>query len=143
MKRICLLLCLWMAAAFGGEGVLRAVRATKPVYLDGRLDEAAWKEAPVYGVFVNTDSKAPSPLKHEVKVLYDDKALYVGIWCEEPNVEEMKLEPRPRDAGIFAQDCVELMLDPAHTRELYWHFMVGAHNWRSLSETFSIFMLEF
>ena len=113
---------------FGGMDGLRAVRASGPVHIDGKLDETAWQNAPAYENFVNTETKAPAPVRNSVKVLFDDKAIYLGIRCEEPSVDEMKLPPRPRDGGLYQQDCVEVMLDPAHTQEIYWHFIVGAQD---------------
>lgn len=119
-----LVICVLPSA--GGE--LRAVRASGTIHLDGKLDEATWQTAPEYTEFVNTETQAASPVRNSVKVLYDAKAIYIGIRCEEPDVKEMKLPPRPRDGGMFQQDCVEVMLDPGHTQEIYWHFIVGAQN---------------
>ena len=128
----CLAVLVFLAAgalAFSAaESEVRAVRAKSPVYLDGKLNEAAWKAAPEFDAFVHTETKKPAPVRNTVKVLFDDKAIYLGIRCEEPNVGEMKLQSQPRDGGLYQQDCVEIMLDPAHTQEVYWHFMVGAQN---------------
>ena len=130
MKRILTALALAAAALplFGGAEGLRAVRASSPVHIDGKLDDAAWQAAPAYDKFVNTETQAPAPVGNSVKVLFDDKAIYLGIRCEEPLVSEMKLPSRPRDGGLFQQDCIEIMLDPGRTQELYWHFMIGAQN---------------
>ena len=119
-----LTLAAWTAAA--ADGGLRAVRVSTPIRIDGKLDDAAWQKAPAYEQFVNAETQAPAPVRNSVKVLYDDKAIYFGIRCEEPNAAEMKLAPLPRDGGLFQHNCIEIMLDPGRTQELYWHFMVGA-----------------
>ena len=131
MKRIlalAALLMLGIGSASAAEGGLRAVRATGSVLIDGKLDDAAWKSAPEYGVFVNTETKKQAPVRSSVKVLFDDKAIYLGIRCEEPNVSEMTLLPLPPRADVYGRDSIEIMLDPGHTQQFYWHFMVGAQN---------------
>jgi hypothetical protein len=61
--------------------VATAVRRNGEVTLDGRLDEAAWQSAKPIGGFVQSYPKANelAPDQTEVRVLYDDAALYVGV----------------------------------------------------------------
>lgn len=64
----------------------RAVRAPSAPILDGRLDDAAWREAPVQRGFVQ---KFPRERETPVgdtsfRVVYDSEALYVGIDCVQP-----------------------------------------------------------
>ena len=126
-KRIAALLSvLAVCIALGADGVIRAVRAPSPVYLDGVLDEAAWKAAPVCASFVDTETKKAPPVKTTLRVLFDDDAVYLGVECEEPHPERMQLRNYPRDGAVFYNDSVEIMLDPGHTQETYWHFIVGA-----------------
>jgi hypothetical protein len=47
------------ASSRPGLPVLRAVRTSKPIVLDGRLDEPGWSEAPVAGAFRQSDARAP------------------------------------------------------------------------------------
>ena len=58
-----------------------AARRTGEIDLDGRLDEPAWQTAQPAAGFIQSypkaGEKAPDPT--EVRVLYDDVALYVGI----------------------------------------------------------------
>lgn len=60
---------------------LQAVRSTTPIVTDGRLDEKAWKRAPVAGSFVQTEPHQGDPATEqtEVRVLYDDEYLYIGV----------------------------------------------------------------
>jgi hypothetical protein len=59
----------------------RAIRAPSPIRLDGKLDEAAWAAAPVTTNFtqINPTEGAPASQRTEVRVVYDDDALYVGV----------------------------------------------------------------
>src|SRR5690606_22703651 len=57
-----------------------AVRAQGPVHIDGRLDEPAWALAPVIDGFrqIDPDEGAPVSRRTEVRILFDDDALYIG-----------------------------------------------------------------
>src|SRR5512146_3490156 len=59
----------------------RSVRATSAIRLDGKLDEPAWSAAPPTTEFtqIDPDEGQPASERTEVRVVYDDGALYVGI----------------------------------------------------------------
>src|SRR5918999_3338525 len=67
---------------------LEAVRAAGEITLDGNLDEPAWRDAPVAKNFIQNDPREgePATFDTEVRVLYDDHALYFGVFAkdEEP-----------------------------------------------------------
>src|SRR5882724_2830660 len=60
-----------------------AVRTSIPPVIDGRLDDDAWRAALASRTFTQhfPDEGAPPSEPTEVRVLYDDDALYVGIDC--------------------------------------------------------------
>src|SRR5437773_11643175 len=57
-----------------------AERRNGPVTLDGRLDEAAWKNAKPISEFTQSDPEEGKPASQQtdVRFLFDDEALYVG-----------------------------------------------------------------
>src|SRR6478752_1357843 len=59
----------------------RATRLTGSLHIDGKLDEAAWATAAPSGDFMqsypNVGAKPTDPT--EVRILYDDDAIYVGV----------------------------------------------------------------
>src|SRR4051812_46408299 len=59
---------------------LAAVRASTNIVIDGRFDESAWTSAPVADSFVQRApvEGRPSTERTEVRMLYDDDALYVA-----------------------------------------------------------------
>lgn len=61
---------------------LVARRATARIAVDGRLDEADWRNAPVAGDFVQArpDYVPTTRYPTEVRVLFDDENLYVGAF---------------------------------------------------------------
>src|SRR5690349_12753062 len=65
-------------------GALEAVatRTSQAPTIDGRLDDAAWTAGEPISGFVQREPFEGQPVSErtEVRVLYDDQALYVGAW---------------------------------------------------------------
>jgi hypothetical protein len=92
---------------------LAATRTATAIKLDGVLDEAAWGSAPVANKFIEQRPRPgrPERLPTEVRVLYDDGALYVGAKMLEASPDSIKRELTQRDdAGNT--DFFALFLDP-------------------------------
>ncbi len=62
------------------EGSMQALRTSSDIQVDGRLDEAAWAKAFVASGFTQEWPLRGQPARQrtEVKVLYDDRFLYIG-----------------------------------------------------------------
>src|SRR5437762_2248878 len=75
-------------------------RAAQPPKIDGRLDDAAWQQAPWTDQFVDIEGDAkPKPrFGTRAKMLWDDDYFYVGARLEEPHVWGTLTE---HDAVIF------------------------------------------
>ncbi|MFC1660235.1 hypothetical protein ACFL3S_02055, partial [Gemmatimonadota bacterium] len=60
--------------------VAGATRTAQPLLLDGVLSEAAWEEAEAISGFIQSMPDAGYPATEEtvVRVLYDDRNLYIG-----------------------------------------------------------------
>jgi hypothetical protein len=84
------------------------------VKIDGKLSEDAWASAASTPAFVNVSNgkAAPdSPVQGTAKLLWDDKALYVGFEVKEQNVVG-GFDKAQKDPHLWTKDCVEIMLDP-------------------------------
>ncbi len=105
---------------------LRAVRVTEPPVLDGRLTDAAWRDAPAAGGFTQKTPQsgaAPSEVT-TAKVLYDDDAIYVGIDC--PQVSSpVALRLTRRDRNVES-DSISVSLDTRSDRKSALEFLVNA-----------------
>jgi hypothetical protein len=78
---------------------LAALRITTPPKLDGVLDDAVWREAAVTGQFTQQRPKPGVPETHptEVRVLYDDAAIYVGAVMHDVSPDSIPRELTARD----------------------------------------------
>jgi hypothetical protein len=92
---------------------LAAQRTASPIRLDGLLDDAAWQAAPVANHFIEQRPRPgrPERLPTEVRVLYDDVAMYVGAKLVEASPDSIKRELTQRDNGGNT-DFFGLFLDP-------------------------------
>src|SRR5262249_21526126 len=63
-------------------------RALSPIVVDGKLDEAAWENAPWTEEFIDIEGHAkPKPtFRTRAKMLWDDRYLYIGAFLQEPHV---------------------------------------------------------
>jgi hypothetical protein len=80
---------------------LAAVRTNRPPLIDGRLDDAAWQLAAPTDAFTQQfpfDGSKPSE-RTQLRVLYDDDAIYFGFDCDQVNTPIIeKLTRRDRDS---------------------------------------------
>jgi hypothetical protein len=108
-------------------GAITAARRSGAVHLDGRLDEEAWRAAPVYARFVESfpATGRPANLRTEVRVLYDDETLYVGVTCADPSPALVSAPLARRDSTPVA-DRVEVALDTGSGGRNAYLFSVNA-----------------
>jgi hypothetical protein len=78
------------------------------IKIDGKLDEAAWKDAPSTGEFVRTMDGMKSDQKTTARVLYDDKNLYVAFEMEDKDVWATLTKA---DDKLWTQEAVEMFID--------------------------------
>ena len=100
-------------------------RARSSLTIDGRLDDAAWKDAPWSEPFrdIEGDKRPEPPLRTRVKMLWDDRVLYIAAELEEPNVWATL---RKHDSVIFNDNDFEVFIDPDADNHLYGELEVNA-----------------
>ena len=87
--------------------------APGPIAFDGRLDDPAWAHAARLTTFYETwpgDNIAP-PVRTAVAITYDARALYVGIWAQDPDPRRVRAAYADRDNVGPGDDYVALVLD--------------------------------
>ena len=98
-------------------------KAKSAITLDGKPDEADWKNAPVrkldskdqfFAITVANKKPAdwtgPDDLSGEIRYLWDDKNLYVCV-----KVRDDAAAPLQQDAQLWRQDGVQFLVDPMRT----------------------------
>ena len=115
-----------LALAAPGEPVVPAP-AVRPPVVDGRLDEAAWKQAPRLGNFTGLGSGETAEPGTTFRILADDKFLYFAAEMEEPATASLVADrTHPDDAHLHEDDCVELYLAVGKQRTNYYQFVINS-----------------
>lgn len=96
--------------------------AARDLTIDGRLDEPSWQGTPASAAFVNTVDGSAAELRATVRTLWDAENLYVGFDVSDTFLRNT-LEGR--DAHLWEQDAVEIMVDPDGDGRNYFELQVS------------------
>jgi len=94
-------------------------RASGPIALDGRLDEAAWQNATRVETWYETNpgDSIPSPLRNVGRLTYDDKYFYAGFDFDDPNMRKLRAPFGDRDNVPSTTDYAGVILNPSNDRK--------------------------
>lgn len=98
--------------------------------IDGRLDEAVWRSAPISPRYVDLISGSRTLHDTRATILWDDTFLYLGIRVEEPLVRARFTE---NNAPIYEDNDIEVFIAGP---DAYYEFEVNA-----LNTTYEVFFL--
>jgi hypothetical protein len=98
-----------------------------PILIDGKLDDAAWAEAPWTSDFVDIQGGArPKPrFRTRAKLLWDEDYLYIAADIEEPHVWATQTQ---HDSVIFVDPDFEVFMNPTGDTHDYYEFEMNALN---------------
>lgn len=93
---------------------LTAARTEASFKIDGNLDEAGWKTAPLATNFTelrpNTFRKEDTANRTEIFILYNNQGMYIGGYCHENNKDSIATELVGRD-NAGNNDFIGIVLD--------------------------------
>ena len=108
---------------------MRATRITQPIKIDGRLDDAAYREVAPITEFIQQEPNEGAPVteKTEAWVLFDDKNIYVACRCWDEHPERIVANDMRRDSSNLGQhDHFAVGFDTFHDRRNGFQFGVTA-----------------
>lgn len=102
-------------------------RARKPLRVDGKLDDEAWRDATWTEDFVDIEGdKKPRPrFRTRAKMIWNDEYFYIGAEMEEPHVWGTLTE---HDSVIFHDNDFEVFIDPDGDNHNYYEIEINALN---------------
>jgi Domain of unknown function (DUF5916)/Carbohydrate family 9 binding domain-like len=108
-------------------GRIRAIRISEPIKIDGCLDELAWSAAIAATDFRQQEPNQGTPAseKTEVRVVFDDRNLYIGIRAFDSDPANINARELVRDASFSNDDKVEILLDTNHDHRNAFRFAVN------------------
>jgi hypothetical protein len=111
----------------GGEPGITNLKTSEPITIDGIDRENSWSKTSVAGQFINkwpTDSGL-AKLQTEVRLLYDDKFLYVfAVMHVQDN--DLVIQSLKRDVNPYYSEGFSVVLDPSGQKSSGFTFGVNA-----------------
>ncbi|MGH9148407.1 MAG: DUF5916 domain-containing protein [Vicinamibacterales bacterium] len=109
------------------QAVVRALRVTEPPTIDGHLSEEAWTRAePATNLTQrDPDEGRPSTERSEFRILFDDRALYIGARLFDHDPQRIVKRLSGRDVDPDA-DSLTVVLDPLHDHFTGMQFRLSA-----------------
>lgn len=102
-------------------------RARSAPVLDGKLDDAVWQDAPVVSGFTIFETDTLANPQTSFRLLWDDRYLYLGVHCDEPQMGKLSPVRCARDEhAVFHNEAIEFFVDPNHTHDLYYQLAFDA-----------------
>src|SRR5262249_40941293 len=113
--------------ASAGAGTIRAARTHGAFSIDGNLDEPAWREAFPYSEVVGgfPHEGASPTTRTEIRGLYDDQNLYIGITAYDQQPALIVRGLGRRDSTPTS-DGVEVSIDSQRSGRTAYYFSVNA-----------------
>jgi hypothetical protein len=109
------------------ERRLTATQVNGPITLDGKLDEPSWAAAPLATNFVQNDPREgePATFETEVKLLYDNRALYIGVFARDPAPAEIIVNELRKDFNTGNADGFQVVIDTFHDERNGYQFAIN------------------
>jgi hypothetical protein len=127
MTRASIVVLLWalalplLAADTFPINVYPCPKADPAPVLDGKLDDVVWQQAPLVSGFRDFGKDTLTPVQTSFRLLWDDKYLYLGVHCDEPQMAKVSPIKYAHDEhAVFGNETIEFFVDPNHTHDLYY-----------------------
>ena len=106
---------------------VEAFRTYQSIEIDGKLSESDWQKAAPIRQFTQFEPDAGEPLTEstEVRILYDDRHIYFGFVCSEPDRSKIIANKMRRDTMLWDNDNVFVLLDTYNDRRSGFFFRVN------------------
>lgn len=141
-----LCVCALAAARANADASVGAVRSATPPVIDGRLDDEIWKLAGRSDAFREVDPvEGGAPRQRtEIRVAYDDEALYVAVRCDDSDPRGIIAKTLLPDVDMRSDDRVNFVFDTFHDSRNGYFFQINPVSARSdaLIENNAIFRRE-
>lgn len=112
-----------LAGAGAPEYLAGVYRAVSPPALDGKGAAACWRGLPALWYRRLEGDLVENAF---VKLLWDDRALYVFVWSEADDMTQRKPVAARSPASIFDDDDCELFIDPGRSQARYYQLATSA-----------------
>jgi hypothetical protein len=128
-----LILCWGGVGLFAYDIRLTAQVVDEGPVIDGYLTDEVWQQAALFTDFkmvLPQTGVAPSE-RTELRVLYDDKNLYIGAYCFSADPDAIVVTDLQHDQKGEGSDTIRILLDPFQDKRNAYVFFVNARGART------------
>ncbi|MDD3927841.1 MAG: sugar-binding protein, partial [bacterium] len=87
------------------------------------LDKAPWEIAPELPFHLLNGGTPRAP--GFAKLLYNDKGIYIGVYCQDKNAGQNACKILNRDGTVWSDPSIEIFIDPQFSRTNYYHLALN------------------
>jgi hypothetical protein len=129
----CLPLLLLCGQSFSQVKTLQAVKINQAPKIDGKLDDAAWTNAPVVSDFIQNYPTygLPCSQRTDVKIFYDNTAIYIGAYLYDDSALIRKQITARDDEQQSNVDYFSVFFDTYNDHQNGFQFLVTTANVQS------------
>ncbi len=112
---------------------IRALKIDGKIKPDGNLSEPEWQRAEHISNFTQRELNEGQPASErtEVAILYDDKNLYIGVWCYDSEPDKIVARKMRRDFHFSSEDNFEIIIDTYHDKRNGYLFSTNPNGARA------------
>ena len=127
-----MVLFLWQSPTLAAESRMNAVRTSEAMVLDGLFNEKVWAEARATTDFRQREPAEGKPATEEtqIRLVYDDKALYIGTTCHDSKPSLIVSKEMRRDGDIEGDDNISIVIDTYLDHRNAYYFAVNTNGAR-------------
>src|SRR5438132_5627949 len=118
-----------LASARSEDGPVATASATSlpSITLDGRLNEPAWRDAPVMKLVQQAPKPGqPTPYRPESRAIGTSDRIYFGFTCKDPDPRRNAIPTMRRDGDMTGDDTVSIVLDTYGDHRTGYFFQINA-----------------
>ncbi|MGZ9676732.1 DUF5916 domain-containing protein [Flavobacterium sp. GNP001] len=128
-KLLFFILFLSAISSFGQRKKLETKFVSDKIEIDGKINESVWQTAPIAGDFITFEPDNGKPIpenkKTEVRVLYDNDAIYIAAIMQDENPEKILREITQRD-DFGTSDVFGVFINGFNDGQQDFQFFVNA-----------------
>lgn len=126
-----LVCCVVVQAQHSFPDTIQTVTVDK-ITFDGKLDEPVWTTAQAVNNFTQRelDFGKPATEQTKVAVVYDNLALYVGVWCYQA-MDKIVAKFLQRDFDYDTEDNFEVIISPFNDKRNGYLFIINPNGARA------------
>lgn len=123
-----LILVTFATVLLADDKSITSSRFEVPPVIDGSLDDAQWKMTVASGgmIQISPDFGLISPVRTVLRIGYDNKAIYVAVYCYDPEPDKIAAAVTSRDGSLDRDDAVAIMFDTFLDRTNGYYFVVNS-----------------